>query len=110
MAMSPAIQGSYYDYQPKTSSTFQKCVSATLDDPSVITPEVTVSVLDSLNLERIIPLEPVYVKKIDGMENLIYRSDMMEPGKQYLVAWHNEHFVLVKNQSFVDIYKFYPDQ
>ena len=110
MAMSSAIQGSYYDYQPKTSSTFQKCVSATLDDPSVITPEVTVSVLDSLNLERTISLVPVYVKKIDGMENLIYRSDMMEPGKQYLVAWHNEHFVLVKNQSFVDIYKFYPDQ
>ena len=110
MAMSPAIQGSYYDYQPKTSSTFQKYVSATLDDPSVIMPEVTVSVLDSLNLEKIVPLEPVYVKKIDGMENLIYRSDMMEPGKQYLVVWYNEHFVLIKNQSFVDIYKFYPDQ
>ena len=110
MAMSPAIQSSYYDYQPKTSSTFQKCVSATLDDPSVIMPEVIFSVLDSLNLEKIIPLEPVYVKKIDDMENLVYISDMMEPGKQYPVAWHNEHFILIKNQSFVDIYKFYPDQ
>ena len=52
MAMSPAIQSSYYDHQPKTSSTFQKCVSVTVDDPSVISPDAIFSVLDSLTLEK----------------------------------------------------------
>ena len=110
MAMSPAIQSGYYDYQPKTSSTFQKWVSVTVDDRSVVMLEVVFSASISLILEKAIPPEPVHVKKIDGVESLVYRSNMMELGKQYLVTWYKEHFILIRNQSFVDIYRLDPDQ
>lgn len=52
---------------------------------------------------------PVYVKKIDGVEQLIYRTTMMKMDQKYDVKWNGEHHVLIKTKNGVDFYKFIPD-
>ena len=54
-------------------------------------------------LERI-NLEPVYVVK--ETNELMYNSRMMEKGKEYHIVWDGEHFMLVKEDDGVAIYRF----
>ena len=61
-------------------------------------------------LKKNIAIEPVYVSKIDNEERLIYNSNMMEPDKKYQIMWNNEHFILVKTDFEISIYKFYPEK
>ena len=86
------------------------CVSLEAESPSTVMLERISSEWNSLTFKETMPLEPVYVEKIGGEENLVYNSNMLKLGKQYPVTWNDEHLVLIKNKSSVDIYKFYPDQ
>lgn len=50
-----------------------------------------------------IKLEPVYV--MDTGE-LVYNSRMMVKGKEYHITWDNERFMLIKDDTGVQIYIF----
>ena len=54
--------------------------------------------------------QAVYVKNVDGVEQLVYNSRMMEINKQYRITWNNEEFVIVRNENNVDFYKFFPEK
>ena len=111
MNMVPAgSQNEYYMYQPKTNNSgSQICMVLEDESQHQATFEHVSSDLHSLILDLTILLDPVYVKKSDEGESLVYNSRMMKRGNKYRVTWYGEHFVLIKNESSVDIYKFYPD-
>lgn len=54
-------------------------------------------------------LKPVYLEIINGVEQLVYNSRMMELNKQYRIRWSDEEFILVKNDNRVDFYRFFPE-
>lgn len=107
MAMHAPIQGEYYDHQRQLNSTSSTYVPIMVGQDTVSLGIIS-SIIGSWFITKTIALEPVYVKKENGGETLVYNSNMMNPGKQYPVTWNGEHYLLIKNQAHIDIYKFYP--
>ncbi len=54
--------------------------------------------------------EAVYVEKIGGQEQLVYRTSEMEMDKLYPVEWDGEKYALRKTKQSVEIFKFYPEE
>ncbi len=54
--------------------------------------------------------EAVYVEKINGDEQLIYRTAEMKLNKLYPIKWKEENYALKKTEHNVEIFKFYPDK
>ncbi len=56
-----------------------------------------------------IPL-PVYVRTVDGIEEVAYNSKVMKTDKPYRVTWNGEEFIVKKSDDYVDFYKFVPEK
>lgn len=102
-------QSDYYSYEPNSSKTSSH-YSEFLISEEEIKLDMVSSTTKYTTFERNIPLQPVYVETINGVEQLVYNSRIMEPNKPYRVTWENEEFIIIKNKDSVDFYKFFPEQ
>ncbi len=94
----------------KSDSTYLKVNPVCDIDESILSFDTTISDTFSKNLKKTVLLKPVYVKVVDGIEQLVYNSRIMEYNQKYRVTWNDDEFILVRNEYSVDMYKFFPEK
>lgn len=52
---------------------------------------------------------PVFTRKGDGGDEIVYRTSEMDEGKLYTIEWDGDHYALRKSGRNVEIFKFRPD-
>ena len=110
MSLLTGIQSEYYPYVSNPSYTAHQCVMCDIskdNDVSHMVTSITTTTAASVTFKRNISLQPVYVKVVDGVEQLVYNSEIMQLDKQYRITWNDEEFIIIKNNDDnVDFYKF----
>lgn len=108
--MEQMVEGSYKQFQrpklvrPLAYSRFSKEQSA---GQEIVLGRVKLPTPHNHIMEKI-RLKPVYVT--EDANELVYNSRMMEKGKKYYVTWCGEHFMLVRNDDGVAVYRFEADE
>jgi hypothetical protein len=57
----------------------------------------------------IMATNPVHVRKIDGIEHIVYNASQMELNRPYEFVWNGEEFGLMKTNRGVELLKFERD-
>ena len=109
MSLLTGEQSGYYIYKQNQSETSHQ-YSQYFNSLNENKLETITNTTKSFEFKRNISLQPVYVKIIDGIEQLVYNSRIMEINKEYRVTWNNEEFILIKNENNIDFYKFFPEK
>lgn len=52
---------------------------------------------------------PVFTRKGDDGDEIVYRTSEMDEGKLYTIEWNGDHYALRKSGRNVEIFKFRPD-
>lgn len=102
------VEGQYVcirrpDTRPSPSSSFQMPQSTGqeifLETVKMLTPRK--HILENMRLVA------VYVR--EDTNDLVYHSEMMVKGRKYPVTWYGEHFILLKDDDGVHVYRFEAD-
>ena len=52
---------------------------------------------------------PVFIRTVDGQEQIVYRTSEMDECRLYTVEWNGEPYALRKSDRDVEVFKFRPD-
>ena len=113
MSLLVGMQSDYYDYQldgSESNPMYLRGDEIVSDSEVCLFFDMTTIFTNTKNLQKEVFLKPVYIKMINGIEQLVYDSKIMEYEKKYRVTWNDEEFIIIKKEHNIDLYKFYPEK